>query len=355
MKIGEAASKSGLTERTVRLYEQRGLVSPEVRRSGGRSYREYHEHDVERLRAIAALRRSLFTVDEIAEMTDDPDTIADTVVRGLCRVEKEAAELTAISEKLNRTVGVYDAGSLARALDDFTLPSGTDADIDADVGDEEEYSAPAYDDNDDTDPTLIDRISGLRDSFISRFYDASGRLSPLRILAAVVILLAVAAFITSVPITAAKYFKYESITLTPDELFNGDFDEATPVSSASMELKQKRFLFRESYIKGRLGLLYRGGFSFTTERGQSNVTYFDGGMKIQLGQVTHEIDKRPRNYICYTDYTYKNLVIVIVNTNGDTEHVMLLTSTGDFQDAYDLFLSLPIELPMNFENKGDAA
>ncbi len=47
MKIKEAARATGLTEKTIRYYENRGLVIPAATELNGRSFRDYSPHDVE--------------------------------------------------------------------------------------------------------------------------------------------------------------------------------------------------------------------------------------------------------------------------------------------------------------------
>ena len=79
MQIKKAALLSGLTERAVRLYEERGLITPEHINKNGRDFREYSDADVEKLKTIASLRRALFTIEEIKEMEDYPSMIPEIV------------------------------------------------------------------------------------------------------------------------------------------------------------------------------------------------------------------------------------------------------------------------------------
>ncbi len=67
MTVGEAAKRSGLTARAVRLYEAEGLLPPAPRTPAG--YRTYTERDVELLRAIARLRTIGLRLHEIREFT----------------------------------------------------------------------------------------------------------------------------------------------------------------------------------------------------------------------------------------------------------------------------------------------
>jgi len=66
MRIGEIATKSGLSTKTIRYYEGIGLV-PEPRRSPS-GYREYAEPVVSRLDFIKAAQSVGFTLGEIREI-----------------------------------------------------------------------------------------------------------------------------------------------------------------------------------------------------------------------------------------------------------------------------------------------
>jgi DNA-binding transcriptional MerR regulator len=65
MKIGAIAQRLGTTVRTLRFYEERGLVHP--RRTAGGT-RVYEEHDLQRFAALLALARLGFSLQEIAEL-----------------------------------------------------------------------------------------------------------------------------------------------------------------------------------------------------------------------------------------------------------------------------------------------
>lgn len=65
MKPKELSEKTGLKERTIRFYEEAGLLAPEKQWRSGRYYREYSQKDVRRLETISTLRRAGFTLEEI--------------------------------------------------------------------------------------------------------------------------------------------------------------------------------------------------------------------------------------------------------------------------------------------------
>lgn len=67
LQIGEAASRTGLTQRTLRYYEELGLLKPASRMEGG--FRLYSAEDVDRIEYIKNLRDVLgFSLAEIKDM-----------------------------------------------------------------------------------------------------------------------------------------------------------------------------------------------------------------------------------------------------------------------------------------------
>lgn len=68
MRIGELARRAGVTTRTVRHYEQLGLMSPNERASSG--YRYYTERELVRLRKIDQLKDLGLSLEEIGQVID---------------------------------------------------------------------------------------------------------------------------------------------------------------------------------------------------------------------------------------------------------------------------------------------
>ena len=71
MQIREVSSRSGVPPKTVRYYEQIGLLPP-ARRAENR-YRLYEEADIERLRFIKNARALGFHLQEIAQILSVQD------------------------------------------------------------------------------------------------------------------------------------------------------------------------------------------------------------------------------------------------------------------------------------------
>ncbi|HGL4261975.1 MerR family transcriptional regulator [Burkholderia dolosa] len=69
LTVSDAASRLGVTPRTLKYYEERGLVTPS--RSEGR-YRLYDEADLERFSRILRLRALGFSLHGIVEMLKRP-------------------------------------------------------------------------------------------------------------------------------------------------------------------------------------------------------------------------------------------------------------------------------------------
>lgn len=82
MHIGAVAERTGLSLRTLRHYDEVGLLRPTGRTDGG--FRLYTDADVERLLLIRRMKPLGFTLEEMAELlelvdalaadTDDPNT-----------------------------------------------------------------------------------------------------------------------------------------------------------------------------------------------------------------------------------------------------------------------------------------
>jgi len=69
LQIGEVAERTGVTQRALRFYEEKGLLKPPSRMEGG--FRLYSEDDVRRVEQIRRLQKLLgFTLAEIKEMVE---------------------------------------------------------------------------------------------------------------------------------------------------------------------------------------------------------------------------------------------------------------------------------------------
>jgi DNA-binding transcriptional MerR regulator len=70
LRIQEVAAETGLTPRSIRYYEELGLLAPAARSEG--AYRLYDGEDLERLRFIRGLRDDAgFSLAEIRQLLED--------------------------------------------------------------------------------------------------------------------------------------------------------------------------------------------------------------------------------------------------------------------------------------------
>ena len=76
LQIGEVAERTGVTQRTLRFYEEKGLLRPPTRMDGG--FRLYSEDDVTRVEHIRQLQNLLgVTLAEIKEMVDAEEVLQE--------------------------------------------------------------------------------------------------------------------------------------------------------------------------------------------------------------------------------------------------------------------------------------
>ncbi len=70
MRIGEVAELTGTTPRTIRYYEEIGLLGPETGREHGK-HRCYTQADVDRVREVLRLRDLLgLTLEQLSQLVD---------------------------------------------------------------------------------------------------------------------------------------------------------------------------------------------------------------------------------------------------------------------------------------------
>ncbi len=93
LKIQEVAAELGLTTRSIRYYEEIGLLEPAARSEG--AYRLYDADDVERLRFFKGLRDDAgFSLAEIGALLEDE--VARSRNRERFRATSDTAERRAI-------------------------------------------------------------------------------------------------------------------------------------------------------------------------------------------------------------------------------------------------------------------
>jgi len=96
MRIGDVAERTGLSLRTIRYYEEAGLVTPSHRTTGG--FRLYAEADIERFELIKQMKPLGFSLEEMRALlhlldelaSDVNDEAVSAALEGLARIAEDA-------------------------------------------------------------------------------------------------------------------------------------------------------------------------------------------------------------------------------------------------------------------------
>lgn len=103
MKIQDLSQKTGVSAKTIRYYEEIGLLPPPARTNN--NYRQYGEQDVERLRLVAGARRLDLSLDDIQEILALRDHREAPCRVLLERIEQKADEIAERIQALQRLEG----------------------------------------------------------------------------------------------------------------------------------------------------------------------------------------------------------------------------------------------------------
>ncbi|WP_402468749.1 MerR family transcriptional regulator [Isoptericola aurantiacus] len=111
--IGAVAERTGLSLRTLRHYDEVGLLRPSARSDGG--FRLYTESDVERLLLIRRMKPLGFSLEEMADLL----RVADALASGADGADGDGDQAAAQRERLGTyvTAAQERRAELARKLD----------------------------------------------------------------------------------------------------------------------------------------------------------------------------------------------------------------------------------------------
>jgi DNA-binding transcriptional MerR regulator len=107
MQIGEVAARTELSLRTIRHYEEAGLVIPSARSQGG--FRLYTETDVARLMVVRRMKPLGFTLEQMRDLLGATDRLDGP--EDLAEQERDAL--------LDRVRGYHDAAR--RRMEDLRV------------------------------------------------------------------------------------------------------------------------------------------------------------------------------------------------------------------------------------------
>jgi DNA-binding transcriptional MerR regulator len=124
LRIQAVAEQVGLTPRSIRYYEEIGLMKPAARSEG--AYRLYDADDVARLQFIKALRDETgFSLAEIGQLLEDenarqsigarfrassrPDERRALLLEGIARIDRQVATLKGKIERIDEMIAAAEA------------------------------------------------------------------------------------------------------------------------------------------------------------------------------------------------------------------------------------------------------
>lgn len=116
-QIGEVAEAVGLSLRTIRYYGEVDLAPPSGRTAGG--FRLYTDADIERLRLIKHMKPLDFTLDEMRQLLEAQDNLADSALDEATRdelVERIAMFAALAEQRCTRLREQLDAAEYVAAM-----------------------------------------------------------------------------------------------------------------------------------------------------------------------------------------------------------------------------------------------
>ncbi|HYO85659.1 MAG TPA: MerR family transcriptional regulator [Dermatophilaceae bacterium] len=130
MRIGEVAERLGLSLRSIRYYEEAGLIGPTARTRGG--FRLYSELDIQRLLLVMQMKPLDFALDDMRRLLDALDTMRDSaaapadVDEAAVALEDFASDVDGRWEALRQRVDIATAfrGYLRGELDELSQARG---------------------------------------------------------------------------------------------------------------------------------------------------------------------------------------------------------------------------------------
>lgn len=126
MNISYVAKITGLTSKTIRFYEQKGLLTPPVRKENG--YRSYSQKNLDELMLLSQMRSMGFTLEECGKfiyLYNSRDfCTADLVLQALQKmhdIEKQMQALKKVYSNLNEVVDLFslNGGATSNTSDYF--------------------------------------------------------------------------------------------------------------------------------------------------------------------------------------------------------------------------------------------
>jgi DNA-binding transcriptional MerR regulator len=116
MRIGDLAKRAGTTMRTIRYYEERGLIAPARRSKGG--FRLYEDGELRKLHLIRSLQLLDIPLADVKALFDERQRgrvgaeiappIQQVLRQQLAGMERRISQYRAMQESLRETIAILD-------------------------------------------------------------------------------------------------------------------------------------------------------------------------------------------------------------------------------------------------------
>ena len=130
MTSGEIAKKAGVSQKAVRLYDEKGLLKPTEYSDG--NYRLYDKEALKILEKIVALKRIGFSLEEIRDnlTSGDAKDIEEALRMQLAIMEEKRYKIEMVIDAINRTLvqkeEALDWDDVARIIQNVTIDQAAD-------------------------------------------------------------------------------------------------------------------------------------------------------------------------------------------------------------------------------------
>ena len=130
MTSGEIAKKAGVSQKAVRLYDEKGLLKPTEYSDG--NYRLYDKEALQILEKIVALKQIGFSLEEIRDnlTSGDAKDIEEALKMQLAIMEEKRYKIEMVIDAINRTLAQkedpLDWDDVARIIQSVTLDQAAD-------------------------------------------------------------------------------------------------------------------------------------------------------------------------------------------------------------------------------------
>ena len=118
LTVGQVAETAGVSVRTLHHYDSVGLVVPSSRSASG--YRLYRRADLERLQQVLVWRRLGFSLEQVADLMDEPGLDRrGALLRQRDLLDERMGRLGAVRALVERTLDTIDGGTTMAEADMF--------------------------------------------------------------------------------------------------------------------------------------------------------------------------------------------------------------------------------------------